>query len=244
MPEVYFTGPAGRIEGRYHEQPTPNAPRALFLHPHPLHGGTMNNKVVYSLFQGYANEGYNCLRINFRGIGRSEGKYDNGEGEVADAIAALEWLQDERGASSGITVVGYSFGSWIGMQLLMRRPEITNFVSVAPPNNMFDFSFLTPCPHPGLIVYGTNDELVPHTAVEGLVEKLIAQQLVEIEYETIEGANHFFQGYEKQLVELCVDYSRRVGSKTFSQLHRFEPSSSFGGEEEIEEEIDSEFDNE
>ena len=89
MPEVIFTGPAGRVEGRYTAGPLPSSPVALILHPHPKHGGTMNNKVVYSLFQAFAKKGFSTLRFNFRGVGRSEGSYDNGEGELADAAAAM-----------------------------------------------------------------------------------------------------------------------------------------------------------
>ena len=69
MPEVTINGPEGRIEGRYLHAKTPNAPIALFLHPHPLHGGTMNNKVVYSLYHAFSERGFSCLRFNFRGVG-------------------------------------------------------------------------------------------------------------------------------------------------------------------------------
>ncbi len=181
----------------------------------------MNNKVVYRLFQGYVNAGYSCLRINFRGVGKSEGAYDNGEGEVTDAVTALEWLQDQTPSVGSITVIGYSFGAWISMQILMRRPEVSNFILVAPAPNMFDFSFLTPCPHPGLFVYGSNDALVPKQEVDALVSKLIDQNLVEIEYQIIQGANHFFQSHEQEVVDTCLAYSQRIAHRTFEQLHKF-----------------------
>src|SRR5215204_930555 len=93
MPEVIFSGPEGRIEGRYHHNENKNSPVALVLHPHPLYGGTMNNKIVYRLHQGFINQGFSVLRFNFRGVGRSQGKYDNGMGELTDAATALDWLQ-------------------------------------------------------------------------------------------------------------------------------------------------------
>src|SRR3982750_5019435 len=93
MPEIILNGPEGRLEGRYQQSATPNAPIALFLHPHPQHGGTMNNRVVYSLFHAYTRRGFSTLRFNFRGVGRSQGTYDRGEGELSDAAAALDWLQ-------------------------------------------------------------------------------------------------------------------------------------------------------
>ena len=82
MPEVIISGPDGKIEGRYHKNSDPKAPIALILHPHPLHGGTMNNKIVYRAYKNFANNGFTTLRINFRGVGKSEGKFDNGEGEL------------------------------------------------------------------------------------------------------------------------------------------------------------------
>jgi alpha/beta superfamily hydrolase len=80
MPDVIINGPEGRIEGRYHHARVPAAPMALVLHPHPQHGGTMNNKVVYTLYQCFVRRGFSTLRFNFRGVGRSQGSFDRGEG--------------------------------------------------------------------------------------------------------------------------------------------------------------------
>ena len=155
MPEVIFPGPDGRLEGRYHPQKAKDAPIAIILHPHPLYGGTMNNKVVYNLHYAFHRIGFTCLRFNFRGVGRSQGEYDHGIGELSDAAAALDYLQSLNANARGCWVAGFSFGAWIGMQLLMRRPEIAGFVSVAPPANQYDFSFLAPCPSSGLIIGGS-----------------------------------------------------------------------------------------
>ena len=149
MPEVIINGPDGRLECKYQPGREPNAPIALMLHPHPRHGGTMNNKVVYTLYQIFLRRGFACMRFNFRGVGRSQGSFARGEGELSDAAAALDWLQGYNENASQCWIAGFSFGAWIGMQLLMRRPEITSFVSVAPPANMYDFSFLAPCPSSG-----------------------------------------------------------------------------------------------
>ena len=93
MSEVIMNGPEGRLEGRYVHSKQENAPIALLLHPHPQHGGTMNNKVVYSMFQNFVNRKFSTLRFNFRGVGRSQGIFDRGEGELSDAASALDWLQ-------------------------------------------------------------------------------------------------------------------------------------------------------
>ena len=123
MPEVIFPGPDGRLEGRYHPQKNKDAPIAIILHPHPLYGGTMNNKVVYNLHYTFHRIGFTCLRFNFRGVGRSQGEYDQGIGELSDAAAALDYLQALNANAKNCWVAGFSFGAWIGMQLLMRRPE-------------------------------------------------------------------------------------------------------------------------
>ena len=206
MPEVIFNGPEGRLEGRYQHNREPNAPIALMLHPHPQHGGTMNNKVVYSLYQGFARQGFSALRFNFRGVGRSQGIFDRGEGELSDAASALDWLQTHNKNASACWIAGFSFGAWIGMQLLMRRPEISGFVSVAPPANTFDFTFLAPCPSSGLIIQGDKDDVVPQASVAKFVEKLNSQRNLEIDYRIVAGANHFFHDRMKELNTHLDDY--------------------------------------
>jgi len=212
MPEVFFTGPEGRIEGRYHQSDNPNAALALVLHPHPLYGGTMNNKVVYNCYQSFVKAGLSVLRINFRGVGRSEGQYDNGIGEMTDAATALDWLQTQNPDARSCWIAGFSFGAWISMQLMMRRPEIDNFVALSPPANMYDFSFLSPCPANGLIVQGTMDSVVPQKDVDSLAEKLGRQRGVDIEYQIVDGADHYFRNKIDELNEHMDEYiNRKVG---------------------------------
>jgi uncharacterized protein len=110
-------------------------------------------------------------------------------------------------------VAGFSFGAWIGMQLLMRRPEITGFISVAPPANMYDFSFLAPCPSSGLIINGTADRVAPPKDTKSLVDKLHEQRGIKITHEEIEGAGHFFEDpHMEQMINTVTDYvTRRLG---------------------------------
>jgi uncharacterized protein len=193
MPEVMFIGPEGRLEGRYYHSPEPKAPIALVLHPHPQHGGTMNNKVVYSIFHTFRAKKFSVLRFNFRGVGRSQGSFDQGLGELSDAAAALDWLQGYNPNAADCWVTGFSFGSWIAMQLLMRRPEIGGFIAVAPPANHYDFNFLAPCPSSGLILHGTKDEIVPESDAAKFAQKLASQRNITVDYKTMAGANHFFE---------------------------------------------------
>lgn len=206
MPEVIFNGPEGRLEGRYHHGTQRNAPIALILHPHPQHGGTMNNKVTYTLFQAFKKRGYSVLRFNFRGVGRSQGQFDNGQGELSDAASALDWMQNYNPNATGCWIAGFSFGAWIAMQLLMRRPEIDGFISVAPPANMYDFTFLAPCPSSGLIVQGAKDEIVPPESVTKLVDKLNNQKGIAIDYHLVPGADHFFADQLSIVTKLVDDY--------------------------------------
>ena len=206
MPEVIFNGPDGRLEGRYTHSRLPNAPVALLLHPHPQHGGTMNNKVIYSLYQTFVRRGFSTLRFNFRGVGRSQGQFDNGPGEMSDAASALDWMQGYNPNASGCWIGGFSFGAWIGMQLMMRRPEISGYISVAPPASIYDFTFLAPCPASGLIVHGGKDELVPIASVEKLTQKLAAQKTISVDYRVIESADHFFMEDLKILSDHIEDY--------------------------------------
>jgi len=209
MPELIMNGPAGRIEARYHHDPKSDSPIALILHPHPQFGGTMNNQVVYSLYYTFAERGFSVLRFNFRGVGRSQGFWDGGPGELADAASALDWLQIVKPDAKYCWIAGVSFGTWIAMQLLMRRPEIDGFICVAPPSNLYDFSFLAPCPSSGLMVNGDKDRVVPTASVAELSTKLKTQRGIKIDHEVVPGANHFFENKTDELQTVVGSYLDR-----------------------------------
>ena len=212
MPEVTFTGPAGRIEGRFQPSKQRGAPIAIVLHPHPQFGGTMNNKIVYDLFYAVVQRGFSALRFNFRGVGRSQGSFDHGAGELSDAASALDWVQAVTPEAKSCWIAGVSFGAWIGMQLLMRRPEIEGFLSIAAMANRYDFSFLAPCPSSGLFVHGSEDRVAPVKEVMAVIEKVKTQKGIQIEHAVVEGANHFFDGRVEQLMAQVGAYlDQKVG---------------------------------
>ncbi len=206
MPAIILNGPVGRLEGRYHHSKVPNAPLAMVLHPHPQHGGTMNNAITFAMFKMFVDRGFTVLRFNFRGVGRSQGTYDEGEGELSDAASALDWMQSINPNSPYTWIGGFNFGSWIGMQLLMRRPESAGFISVAPPANLHDFSFLAPCPTNGLVISGADDNIVPPSSVEKMVERIRIQKGIDIDFRTVEGANHFFTDHLDDLTAAMHDH--------------------------------------
>lgn len=216
MPEIIINGSEGRIEARYTQSKEPNAPLALILHPHPEHGGTMNNKVTYALYRSFSDRGFNTIRFNFRGVGRSEGTFDQGEGELSDAATVLDWFQSQNPESSSYWVAGFSFGAWIGMQLLMRRPELNGYISVSPPANLYDFSFLAPCPVSGLMIQGERDEVVPKDSVFKLAERLQQQKGITVDYRVVPGADHFFTNKLGLVMGHINDYL----DKTFMQKQK------------------------
>ena len=206
MPEINIPGPEGRLEARYQKGNQDNSPLCVVLHPHPRQGGTMNNKLVYRTYQAFKNSNFSTLRFNFRGVGRSQGVFDNGQGELSDAATALDWMQSYNPSAKICWIGGISFGAWVAMQLMMRRPDIFRFISVAPPANIHDFSFLAPCPASGLIVHGDKDTIVPIGSVEKLAQKLKKQKNIEIDFRVLKGGDHFLQEHCAELLGIFENY--------------------------------------
>lgn len=192
-------GPAGQLEARHHAATDPLAPVALVLHPNPQFDGTMNTLVVYSLFTLFQDAGCSVLRFNFRGVGRSEGEFAGGDGELADAMAAWEWLRKEHPQARQCWVAGFSFGAWIGLRLLAARDDVQGFVAVAPPVNRLDCGFLKAWKTSGLIAHGMADALVPEADVRGFVAERNAAGGAKVDYLPIAGGSHFFESTGEQL---------------------------------------------
>ena len=206
MVDLLIPGPEGKIEAKYSHNNNDNSPIVLILHPDPSKGGTMNTKVIFNLYKVFVNNGFSTLRFNFRGVGKSEGVFDDGEGELSDAASVLAWLQQYNSNSKICWVAGFSFGAWVAMQLLMRRPEISGFVCVSPPANSRDFSFLAPCPSSGLIVHGDKDNIASFDSSRILSEKLQKQKKVQIGFKQIKGADHFYENYKEDFTLSINDY--------------------------------------
>ena len=149
---------------------------------------------------------FSVCRVNFRGVGKSDGEFDNGQGELADAAAALDWIERENFDNSQCWISGFSFGSLIAMQLLMRRPEINRFIIVSPQPNVYDFSFLSPCPSSGMIIFGKKDELVPAQSINELKNRLSNQKGINVQFDQVADANHFFSKSEESLKKSLNKY--------------------------------------
>lgn len=168
---------------------------ALVCHPHPLYGGTMHNKVVHRVAATLVERGVTVLRFNFRGVGKSEGRHDEGIGELEDARAALHWLRD-RTPRARLWLAGFSFGSWVAARLAAAEPAIERLILVAPPVTRSGFQVLRSCAVPKLVIQGTRDEVCPIGALmaefPGWADP---KKLIEVD-----GASHFF---DRQLTALA-----------------------------------------
>ena len=204
--EIFIPGPCGRIQAKYYKSKQPSAPVAIVLQPHPQYGGTMNNRIVYETFNSFFRKGFSVIRINFRGVDKSDGVFDNGQGELSDAAAALDWIERENPGYSQCWVSGFSFGALICMQLIMRRPEVNKFIAISPQPNVYDFTFLAPCPISGMVLYGKKDELVSEESILNLKKRLSIQKNIEVKFNPILNANHFYKGKEKELSTLIENY--------------------------------------
>lgn len=172
------------------KEPRQGSPKgaALVLHPHPLGGGTMHNKVVFRAAAALNDAGLTTLRINFRGVGQSTGVHDEGRGELDDARAGLDYLWQQQ-PEQRITLCGFSFGARVGLEIGIHDPRVSFLIGIGTPLRMYDFSFLARCRKPLLLVHGEKDEY-------GDVEQL-RKVVADLEKDTpvkllvIPGAGHF-----------------------------------------------------
>ena len=187
---VVIDGPAGALEARI-EEPVPGAvPLAVGVvcHPHPLYGGTMQNKVVHTLARAMQQHGAPTVRFNFRGVGASAGSYDGGAGELEDALAACEWARRRWGCES-LLLAGFSFGAAVALQAAGRvRPHA--LVTVAPPVGRIIVTPVARPPCPWLVVQGDHDELEDAAEVRRWVDGFAPPPRLVM----LEGAEHFFHG--------------------------------------------------
>ena len=184
---------------------------ALVLHPHPLGGGTMHNKVVFRAAAALNEAGLATLRINFRGVGQSTGTHDEGFGEKEDVRSGLDYLAAQY-PDQEITLCGFSFGARVGLEVGIADDRVARLISIGTPVDKYDFSFLTNCRKPILFVHGELDEYGNAERLREMVKKIEAPVRLEI----IAGAGHFFDDRLDELKLVIRDWveSQLVGSRT------------------------------
>jgi alpha/beta superfamily hydrolase len=207
---LFIPSAHGRLEAILKE-PRADARRgaALVLHPHPLGGGTMHNKVVFRAASALAEAGLVTLRLNFRGVGQSTGTHDEGRGELEDACAGLDYLA-EHYPHERLTLAGFSFGARVGMEVGVRDPRIRRLISIGTPVDKYDFSFLTNCRKPILFVHGDRDEFGSLDTLRALFSRLPTEAHAQLEI--IENADHFFEGRLDELKRVITEFVNRESS--------------------------------
>jgi hypothetical protein len=180
---------------------------ALVLHPHPLGGGTMHNKVVFRAASALNDAGLITLRINFRGVGQSTGEHDEGRGELEDVRAGLQYLA-ENYPGKPVTLCGFSFGARVGLEVGMLDDGVRNLISIGTPVDKYDFSFLAACPKPILFIHGDRDEFGSVSRLQDLVDQ-IKQHNANVELHLIRASGHFFEGHLDELKQVITDWTRR-----------------------------------
>jgi alpha/beta superfamily hydrolase len=200
---LFLAGPAGRLEALL-EEPEEGMPQgvALVCHPHPQHGGTMHNKVVYRIARGLRRAGLAVLRFNYRGVHLSEGGYAHGEGERDDAAVALAYLRS-RYAHLPCTLAGFSFGSRIVLQLGCAGAGARRVIAVGFPTVYKDRSYLQGCTVPRIFVQSTRDEFGPVDELKALTDTLPEPKQVIL----VEAQDHFFAGALEKLEETIAGLS-------------------------------------
>jgi|SRR5436190_4430190 len=188
----FLQGPAGKLEALLNVGEENASHAAIVCHPHPLYGGTMHNKVVFNAMKALSGFGFPVLRFNFRGAGLSEGKHDEGRGEIEDVRAAIEWLDES--FALPIIFAGFSFGAATGLRASCTDKRVVGLISLGTPvsaeGRIYSYSFLAECEKPKLFISGSRDQYGPVANLEKIVS-LAAEPKTFL---LVEEADHFFEG--------------------------------------------------
>lgn len=203
---VFIPGPAGRLEALVERPVRPAAVSAVAVccHPHPLFGGTLHSKVVHALARAAGQAGVPAVRFNFRGVGGSDGRYGDGNGETADARAVASWARQEFGAGR-IWALGFSFGGLVAWRLA-QSPDTGRLVMVAPPVARLGPAAPQGPECPWLVVQGDRDELVDHETVAGWARRAVPAPQLRL----LPGADHFFHGRTTELRQVVAEWLRQT----------------------------------
>ena len=194
--KVRFFSENFEIEGLFSKKDEKKG--VVVTHPHPLYGGDMYNLVVETIVHVYNIKGYSTLKFNFRGVGGSQGTYDNGDGEQKDVLAALSFLGDM--GMEQIDLAGYSFGAWVNAHAVQEDVAVKNMVMISPPAGFMDFSTIGPMERLKLVVTGSRDDIAP----ADVVKQMCSVWNPNARFVVIDGADHFYGGYLNQLEAVLV----------------------------------------
>lgn len=193
---VFFKVGQVTLEGRYSKGSGGRG--AVITHPHSQMGGSMANNVVEAMAAAFQGRNISTLRFNFRGVGRSEGAFDNGEGEQEDVRGALAFLADQ--GVSDILVAGYSFGAWVNSKLALHRHGLTPDIMVSPPVDFLPFETGSLAATGGLVICGDRDQFCPLDRIKAAIDGS------GVELKVVPGADHFYVGHEETLTNRLTEY--------------------------------------
>lgn len=197
---LFLDGPVGKLELLVSPAATVKNQYAIICHPHPLFQGTMNNKVVHTLHKALHSCGFNTIRFNYRGVGRSEGKYGDSIGEIADLRSIVSWLQNQK-PNCKILLAGFSFGAYIALNI-SKEIECVQLISIAPAVPNQDYVNAMPVNCPWLIIQGDADEVIPPKKVFDFIDNLDNKPDLIVFPKT----SHFFHGKLIELRETLIEY--------------------------------------
>jgi uncharacterized protein len=206
---LFISATHGRLEAIYRPKSNQAERVALVLHPHPLHGGTMHNKVVFRAAKALNECGFETLRFNFRGVGLSTGEFDEGRGECADAQVALDYLLNSQPNAREVIIAGFSFGSMVGLRVGCSDERVDRLIAIGAPARMGNLDFLSSCAKPKIFIHGTADDIAPLAPLEEFLATLPADS--DFKIERIAGAGHFFDNHAGELMQTIKSF---VGGDT------------------------------
>jgi alpha/beta superfamily hydrolase len=201
MPSIMISAGAVQLEAQLRQPKSSPRGAVVLCHPHPVYGGTMDNRVVYRAAKAAAEAGFAALRFNFRGVGQSTGAFDQGIGEKEDVTAAIDWLEAKY-PGLPLALVGYSFGAWVGLHVGCADTRIRALVGLGLPLDLYDFDFLNGTLKPALYIIGTRDEYCSQENLDRLELRLPGSSMVS----RIEGSGHFFDGHVEVIQNLIGDF--------------------------------------
>jgi uncharacterized protein len=192
--EAKLTEPKGKLRGA-----------VVICHPHPVYGGTMDNRVVYRAGKAVVETGFAALRFNFRGAGNSTGQFDQGIGEKDDVAAALEWLGNQY-PQLPLALIGYSFGAWVGLQVACSSQRVQAVAGIGLPLDLYNLDYLAEYRKPALYIVGTRDEFCSMENLDKLARRLPPSSILH----RVQDADHYFTDHIDAVQNLIADFFRNL----------------------------------
>ena len=204
---MFIPGNSVQLEAQLKEPEEKLRGAVVICHPHPLYGGTMDNRIVYRAGKAVVESGFAALRFNFRGAGNSTGQFDQGIGEKDDVAAALDWLGKQY-PDAPLFLIGYSFGAWVGLPVACSSQHVQAVVGIGLPLNLFNIDCLTEYKKPALYIVGAQDEFCSQENLDNLARRLPGSSILS----RVQDADHYFTNHVDVVQNLIADFFRNLPS--------------------------------